>query len=134
MLLWWNWISSVGRALGSKPSGRGFDHPIRCDLFHQALNCNICAVRPGLWRGCTWYVSWSLWHSCQSLFAIYVALVRRFTPSVIIVVLDKSGNGILDKSGNGVIKYQSSYEYEEDDEELHIYAEIKEISKDEIIH
>ena len=63
-----------------------------------------------------------------------MALVRRFTPAVIIVVLDKSGNGILDKSGNGVVKYQSSYEYEEDDEELHIYAEIKEISKDEIIH
>ena len=50
-------------------------------------------------------------------------------------MLDKSANGILDKSGNGVIKYQSSYEYEEDDEELHIYAEkSKEISKDEIVH
>jgi hypothetical protein len=63
-----------------------------------------------------------------------VALLRRFTPAVIIVVLNKSGNGMPDKSVNGMIKYQSSYEYEEDDEELHIYAKIKEISKDEIVH
>ena len=63
-----------------------------------------------------------------------MALVRRLTPAVIIFVLGKSVNGMPEKSVNGMIKFQSRYEYEKDDEELHTYAEIKEISEDEIVH
>ena len=51
------------------------------------------------------------------------------------MMLSCSGSNVLDKSENGPrIFDQSSYEYEEDDVEWHIYAQTKEQAKEELVH
>ena len=50
-------------------------------------------------------------------------------------MLSCSGANVFDKSEKSpIICDQSSYEYEEDDAEWHIYAQTKEQAKEELVH